>query len=96
MPTLRELEGEIRTVKNADGSSVPWVWFNCPVCGEHLVGVPFSEDGQRVAYGTGTSISWKREAGSTIDDLTLSPSILTRSGSCEVHGYVRDGHWVGC
>ena len=92
---LRELGGEIRSVDLGDGVSRSAVWFTCPVCTGVVAGhyhiVPFGPEATRV----NGSLVWKHESGTTIDDITLSPSYLVYTCN-NLHGFVQNGHWVGC
>lgn len=80
------------------------IMFSCP-CGTHtnliafeptIGGAPPSPSGL-----TSDGHPWKRESGETIDDLTLSPSVLMRGKASHVdgklvpvecwHGFIRAG-----
>ncbi len=72
------------------------VFFECP-CGQHCNLIAFEPTVDAPLSPAGLSSSggrWKREAGTTLDDLTLSPSIAVRtsrsSDECW-HGFIRDG-----
>lgn len=36
---------------------------------------------------------WQRQSGTTVADLTLSPSYLVPE---LVHGWIREGQWIDC
>lgn len=95
---LAELQAELRpesgsalakahAVYNPDGS--PWmgVAFTCP-CGKHPVWIPFrAKDDDR-----GDGPTWVHESGDSLENLTLSPSILDRG--CGAHYFIRNGEIV--
>lgn len=92
---LRQLDGELSTIDYGDGVARPCVMFTCPVCKDgHAHVMPYGPEQERVRVGNHDVIVWKHTGGSTIDDITLSPSYLVRS--CNLHGYVRGGQWVPC
>ena len=69
--------------------------FTCPACCDdqgrgHMVGVPYGPSG--IPYEVGGPV-WEHVSGSTIDDITLSPSINcdTPTSGCTFHGWVRNG-----
>lgn len=87
-------------VRSADGTPVPrregvLLAFDCPKCGregERHGGIlcyldPAMDGGPAVS-----SHNWQR-TGDSIDNLTLSPSILVLSG-CGWHGFIRNGEIV--
>jgi hypothetical protein len=93
MPTpLREMEAELGSVKDADGGSWPVLWFQCPRCNAHRCMVPYSPTGTEKPRGI--HLVWKHVSGTTIEDITLSPSFLVVQ-PCGLHGWVRNGHWHG-
>lgn len=98
--SLADLHGEIITVDHGQGFKQLGVLFDCPACGTHSQFQPFGETHEVRTRPDGYPMNvWKREAGSTIADLTLSPSFLVApSVSCPVgvHGYIRAGRWEGC
>lgn len=83
------------------------VWFLCPACfaankgdvGTHRVLVWFSRRG--VPEGERPAPRWDVTGGSSLDDLTLSPSIALNQSAqppapgqldvCRWHGWVRNG-----
>jgi hypothetical protein len=69
------------------------VFFTCPLpdC-EHLIGVPFSDEGG-TRLDDGRPV-WKRQSGSTTEDLTLTPSVH-QIRPCGAHGFIRRGAWHG-
>jgi hypothetical protein len=73
------------TADGADG-----IEFTCP-CGKHKTVIPFG------AGLPGYGLAWKHEGGSTVDDLTLHPSIRTSGGpnmqEC-AHYWIRNGEVV--
>jgi hypothetical protein len=95
---LRELEGELTTITYGEGVTFPAVMFVCPVCSDgHSHMIPYTDEPFHEVPDPrgGRQIKlWQRTSGTTIDDLTLSPSYLVPS--CNLHGYVRDGRWVPC
>jgi len=90
---LRDLNAKLWRVRlEKDGELFDALVFDCPLpdCEvQHLV--PYSDAGVDV----GKQRVWKRVRGSTLDDLTLSPSYLVRQ-PCGLHGFVRNGCWEGC
>lgn len=81
---------ELPTADGAGGGR-----YTCP-CGEHGVVIPFSNplNGSKLSgYGGG----WER-AGSTVEDLTLAPSIRTVGGPAPhaecAHYFIRNGDVV--
>ena len=73
------------------------LFFVCPVCleqnggkrpGVHGHVVPFEKTGRR----SKDTLVWANPSGSTLDDLTLTPSYLATSrGFCRVHVFVTAG-----
>ena len=97
--SLRELAAELTTMNYGNGVVLDILLFECPNprCARgHSQGMAFSDAPlHRVARSDGTIIVWQRTAGSTIDDITLSPSFLVYS--CDgLHGHVVNGQWVPC
>lgn len=83
------MDGGISTLKlEVDGRTFAWLTFEI---GPTMYGVPY-HDGPPEVTADGHRI-WHRESGSTIEDLTLSPSYHVRG---RVHGWIRDGRWVDC
>jgi hypothetical protein len=91
--TLRDLNATIDTYKISDGQSYQSIFMDCPLpdCG-HSILIPFSDEGKNTSTGEAV---WTRTSGSTIDDITLSPSYRLMSNCC-LHGWVRNGTWVSC
>lgn len=87
---LRDLDADITRHTHEDGAQTMAVWFECPVCRDHYVMIPYAD--------TKAPGVWACTAGSTIDDLTLTPSyrIVNDPNGCRLHGFVRDGHWENC
>lgn len=99
-----EYQIDVASLSEAQG-----VVFLCPLCyqhndgsvGTHGVAVTFTDRGVTDAQGShgtnGNPTRWKVEGGTTLDDLTLSPSILLEGGphgapdGCGWHGFVRNG-----
>jgi hypothetical protein len=93
-------------ITHADGRSGTGVRFNCqcrPDCDE-FIAVSFENPVDGGVPDPSTSVRWDRK-GSTLDTLTLSPSInfthvIDRPGDplhgkkCNWHGWVRDGSAV--
>lgn len=93
---LRELDGELTNINYGDGVVIPCVMFTCPSCSDgHSHVIPYGPESIRFEVGKRSVLVWKHESGSTIDDITLSPSYLVQ-GACNVHGFVQNGHWVSC
>lgn len=71
------------------------VFFECP-CGNHCNLIAFEPTVDAPPSPSGLSSNggrWRRESGTTLDDLTLSPSILIHhgpQGECW-HGFIRSG-----
>lgn len=112
---LAQIDAEIWDLAQTYPELPPGVrglWFMCPLpeCGHGCL-MPF-HDGPLVkiprADGEGQHVIWHRDGGSTIADLTLSPSyllsgqytdgagVVRKVPTCGLHGYVRDGQWVPC
>lgn len=92
--SLRELDGELTTINYGEGIVLSAVIFVCPTCANrHSHLIPFSDEPFHEVQGK--IKVWQRVKGSTIDDITLTPSYLVVSCGC-FHGYVRDGQWVEC
>jgi hypothetical protein len=99
---LRDIEGALTTIDYGGGLVLPCVMWVCPECSargdahSHSHLMPYGPALTRIPHGDGTILVWKHESGSTIDDITLSPSYLVRGQSCNVHGFVQSGRWVPC
>jgi hypothetical protein len=95
---LKDLEGEIGKIRLSEGGELDCLWFLCPTCSQtdphpHSCMMAFSDTGgQRTSAGP----TWKKVSGSTVEDLTLSPSFLLKAPLCGLHGWVREGYWVFC
>ena len=81
--------------ETVDGANA--VLFDCP-CGEHVNLIAFEPTLNAPPSPSGLSRSggrWRRDSGTTLDDLTLSPSIAvnTRHGECW-HGFIRVGEVI--
>lgn len=86
--------------KNAKFYEQNFLAFDCP-CGCQLgAGIAFSPTLDGSEMPPGRRLVWTRESGSTIEDITLAPSILFHpnvDASCKGwHGYVRNGNIETC
>jgi len=92
------LSAEITSMDYGGGVRQPGLLFDCPnprCAVGHSQWIPFSDSGGNLVVNGETIAVWRRVDGSTVDDLTLAPSILVRS--CDgLHGHVVDGRWVPC
>jgi hypothetical protein len=97
--TLRELQGEIITLAGQPEGQREALFFVCPICPDGH-GIIVQWQGQSI-YPSG--VIWQR-TGSTLDDLTFSPSINCdvvypdgHLSECKFHGWVRNGgvEWPG-
>lgn len=85
------LDAELRSTRY-DGGSMPSLWFYCPVCGDHYHVVHYRPEG-----GTDPKLGhvWTHVSGSTLEDLTLSPSYLATcprgEQTCRLHIFVKNG-----
>jgi hypothetical protein len=70
------------------------VGFSCPVCrgGDAAHEIMIAFEG-RLTKQDGLGNTWL-VSGTSLDDLTLSPSIQVRSAPCQWHGFVRNGATV--
>ncbi len=94
MKRLSEFEASIDQWK-IDGIKVRCIMMHCPLPGcDHDIRIPFSKSA--VALPDGRPV-WKHEAGATVEDITLSPSyhLMKSDGYCGLHGFVRNGNWIG-
>lgn len=100
---LRELEGEICVTDWGDGLKIQTVHFDCPSpsCNKsHIQAIYYSDaPSHRIPrparFGEGTINLWQRVSGTTINDITLAPSVLV--ASCDgLHGYIVNGEWRPC
>ncbi len=78
------------------------VWFLCPLCfaknggaiGTHYVDVTFEGRGAKDDEGShdlqGRPSRWSA-SGSSLDDLSCSPSVLLLGPGCGWHGYITSG-----
>lgn len=91
---LSELGARIETV-TVRGESVRALWFDCPRegCEHHPIMVPFDAVRRHI---DGLGGVWEHVSGQAIKDITISPSVRSRCGTCEVHGWVRVGRWHSC
>lgn len=68
--------------------------FNCPVHGDHRLGVFFTNPIDGMPPAADVKHLWKRE-GERFEDLTLSPSVdaseFQREGTTCWHGFIRSG-----
>lgn len=86
---LSELEGEIWNIAGRPQMG-DVLFFVCPLCPkQHGIAVSW-EKPSIVDSGA----VWKKVSGTTIDDLTLSPSINcdVEKSDCKFHGWIKDGH----
>lgn len=95
---LSDLESEIVQLSYPNISEVfDSLFFQCPRCigtkDSHWVQIPYSKT---KTHERNVGPIWTHKSGSTIDDLTLSPSVRSVCGGCHVHGFVRDGDWLDC
>jgi|ERR1700682_4044910 len=95
--TEATLKGHRRTDSFAEAQGI---MFQCPKCfaanngpiGTHYVMVWFSNVAVPAPAECFPRPRWKLESGTSLADLTLSPSILLPGpGGCEWHGFVRGG-----
>lgn len=86
---LAEFDAEFGNYKLKDGSRYRCIIMSCPACDDHSVLIPFSDSGGRTSEGEAI---WKHVSGTTLEDITLSPSYHLLSG-CRLHGWVRNGCW---
>lgn len=88
-----ELQAEIRGLRHEQHGFVGrHLWFRCPLCLEHWHAIAYQE-GVRQHRQTPVQ-TWGHVSGSTLEDLTLSPSYLahpSRSHPCLLHLFVRNG-----
>jgi hypothetical protein len=98
--TLRELSGEIVSIKGRPQQD-DCLFFTCPICRDdrgELIGHGIMVSWLPPSlYEGGRGALWSR-TGSTIDDISISPSINCdvpcEDGSpspCKFHGWVKDG-----
>ncbi len=68
----------------------------CAAAGrDHAHVIPFGPTATRLEVDGRQVLVWQLVAGSTVEDLTLSPSYSVPSCS-GLHGHVRAGRWVPC
>lgn len=79
----RQIVSQVATLAEAQG-----VWFECPGCQGHRVLVWFA--GRGVPDEEQPSPRWQ-VSGTSLDDLTLHPSINLPGAGCGWHGWVKDG-----
>lgn len=75
-----------------EGHTCQVLFFECPLCPQHLHAIHFG-----TCVGTGV-MHWDHIGGSSVEDLTISPSYLARSPrggrsprKCRLHIYIRSG-----
>lgn len=97
---LLELDGEVTHVVTSKGTPAearhPVVMFTCPVCKDHVQMVPYDPGGKgwdrRGPGAAWPPLAWANPSGSTIEDITLSPSFLSHGPPCRVHVFIRSGN----
>lgn len=91
--SLADLEGEIFTVESSDPGTA--LMFRCPLCRGHYHLVYFNPGSSTHGRNSTNRNVWANPSGSTVDDLTLSPSYREnhsrKEGTCELHIFVNDG-----
>jgi len=91
---LTEFDARFGTFTDG-GLKVQSILMKCPrpECG-HWITIPFSDTGGNTPGGRPI---WKKTGGSTLENITLAPSyyLPTAKGGCGLHGFVRNGCWVG-
>ena len=98
-----EREGPREHITYVDSlSEAQGIWFLCPKCyvdrgnssvGTHSVSVAFADRNvlpNQGSQGDAGPSRWTVVSGTDFSDLTLTPSILLRSG-CGWHGYITNG-----
>lgn len=99
---LSELNAEVKGITFKETGKPDFrclcIFMDCPDCGGspkpgHSIMIPYSDEGGNLPDGRPI---WKRVSGTTINDLTLSPSYHLRKqdGYCGLHGFVRNGEWT--
>jgi len=83
--------GGFRSRNDAPMTDAQGVRFRCPKCGGHSVLIWF--EGRGVPEQLRPRPRWKA-TGTSVADLTLTPSILIRA-PCGWHGFVTNGQIVG-
>lgn len=96
---LRELDADLTRMNYGGGNVLTMLVFECPsprCARNHSQGIPYSDAPFHEVPGPDRPIKvWQRVSGSTIDDITLSPSFVVMS--CDgLHGHVVSGQWVPC
>lgn len=86
--SLSEFEAEV--INRMGGKAILMLCPNADC--NHSIVIPFAD--QRGKDPEGGPV-WKRDSGSTVDNMTLSPSYHLPT-SCGLHGWVRNGEWVDC
>lgn len=82
---------DVDTLGEAEG-----VLFDCPLCGDHKILTWFPNAPATVPGDPSGGKRWT-PTGTSLADLSLSPSILLTSElGCGWHGHVRDGETVTC
>ena len=92
---LRDLGGELRPF-NDEGASRMLVVFDCPMCpgdSSHRHAVCYTP-GERASGPSRHVHIWGHASGSSVDDITLTPSFLARGHECRLHVFIRSGALV--
>lgn len=99
--SLADQDATITRTDYGDGVVVPVLLVeHCEPCvragrPDHAHVIPFHDAAStRLRAGDRDVPVWQRTAGSSVADLTLSPSYLVPS--CGLHGHVVGGRWVSC
>jgi hypothetical protein len=64
--------------------------FQCPVCDTHGHLVPYVTGTHHGPLSNGAN-SWANPSGSTVEDITLSPSYVCEIEGCRLHCFIRAG-----
>lgn len=88
---LSELEAEIVMLTDGEDKERA-ILMLCPKCLDHYIHIPYADEQKRLRD---MGPVWKRVSGTTLGDFTFTPSYHLPS-SCGLHGWVRDGAWIGC
>lgn len=98
---LREMGATLTRTDYGDGVVLDTLLVeHCAYCAsqrrDHAHVIPFRAGPHGMVPALGREVLvWQLVSGSTVDDITLSPSYLV--ASCGgLHGHVRDGRWVPC
>lgn len=87
---LAEAGGELTTTQWGHDIRLHCVMFTCPVCKDHKHLVPY-EPGGKATSKVGGRLVWANPSGSTLEDITLAPSYLSKTGRCRTHVFIRGG-----